>query len=191
MGSNDIPPSRVPANYILITNTLLQVGGTLWTLCYVLLTLSSFRTKSYGMPLFALSFNFAWEIVYAFFVAEAPLEQLVFGLWSLLDVFMIYGVIQHGSREWSHSPVIGRNLGKVVVGMTIWCLGLHWSSAKWWIENEIGGRKGKFYSGREGGPDTTELGFWSAAISQAYLSVASLGQLVIRQHTGGVSWGIW
>jgi len=54
----------------------------------------------------------------------------------------------------------------------------------------MGRKEGKYYFGRVG-PDTTELGFWSGAVAQAYLSGASLGQLLIRQHTGGVSWGIW
>lgn len=58
------------------------------------------------------------------------------------------------------------------------------------VENDMGMKEGKMYFGRLGA-DTTELGFWSAAVSQAYLSAASLGQLFIRRHTGGVSWGIW
>jgi hypothetical protein len=190
MGSNDIPPPHVPANYVFITNTLLQIGGILWTICYILLTYTSFRTRSYGMPLFALSFNFAWELIYGFYVSETPLETLVFGGWSILDIFMVLGVIRYGSSEWKHSPIVGNNLGKVVIGMTIWCCGFHYVSATWWIENEIGKKEGKFYGGRVG-PDMTELAFWSAAVSQAYLSAASLGQLIIRQHTGGVSWSIW
>lgn len=41
------------------------------------------------------------------------------------------------------------------------------------------------------GPDVSELGFWTAAISRAYLSAACLSQLIVRQHSGGVSWGAW
>jgi hypothetical protein len=142
------------------------------------------------MPLFALAFNFAWEIIYAFYVTEAPLERIVFGIWCLLDIAMVGGVIKYGASEWRHAPVIARNLGKIVVGLTVYCCVLHYTSAKWWIDHETGRKEGKFYHGKLAA-DTTELGFWSAAISQAYLSAASLGQLVIRQHTGGVSWGIW
>jgi hypothetical protein len=58
------------------------------------------------------------------------------------------------------------------------------------IDNGINSKPGKFYMGVEG-PDTTELGFWSALVAQTYLSVASLAQLCIRQHSGGVSWSIW
>ncbi len=62
--------------------------------------------------------------------------------------------------------------------------------AKWWVDTDVAMKEGKYYRGVVG-PDTTELVFWTALVSQTYLSVASLGQLLIRQHTGGVSWGSW
>lgn len=190
MGSNDIPPPHIPTHVVPICNFLLQIGGSLWTLCYILLWRQSIKTRSYGMPLFALSFNFAWEAIYALFVAEALLERVVFGVWLLLDCGMVYGVLKYGRREWDHAPFVKENLGWVILGLTVYCAAGHWAFAKWWIDTEIGKREGKFYRGVIG-PDTTELGFWSAALSQAYLSAASLGQLLIRQHSGGVGWGVW
>ncbi len=103
---------------------------------------------------------------------------------------MVYGLIVYGKAEWNHAPLIKKNLGLIFMGLVIWCCVAHWAFATWWIDNDIGKREGKFYRGVVG-PDTTELGFWSAVVSQTYLSVASLGQLLVRQHTGGVSWGIW
>lgn len=41
------------------------------------------------------------------------------------------------------------------------------------------------------GPGTTELEFWSVVVAQVILSAASLSQLLVRGHTGGVSWWIW
>lgn len=190
MGSNDIPPSHIPSHVVPTCNALLQIGGTLWTLCYILLWRRSIRDHSYGMPLFALSFNFAWEFVYALYVAESPLEQFVFGIWLLLDCGMVWGALKYGRSEWEHSPLVKGNLGKVIAGMTVYCAVGHWAFAKWWIDNEIGRKEGKIYRGVVG-PDTSELGFWSAAASQAYLSAASLGCLLIRGHSGGVSWGVW
>lgn len=142
------------------------------------------------MPLFALSFNFAWEAIYAPFVAEALLERVVFGIWLLLDCGMVYGALKYGRKEWDHAPFVKKNLGMVILGLTVYCAAGHWAFAKWWIDSEIGKREGKFYRGVVG-PDISELAFWSAALSQAYLSAASLGQLLIRQHSGGVSWGVW
>jgi hypothetical protein len=190
MGSNDIPPSHVPSYYLIVNSLLLQTGGTLWTLCYILLTHRSFLDRSYGMPLFALAHNFAWEIVYGLFIAEAPLERIVFTVWLVLDLGMVYGVLKHGKEEWNHVPLVKRNLGKLFVVSVVWCVVAHWAFASWWIENEVGKRDGKYYRGVVGA-DTTELGYWSAVVAQTYLSVASLVQLLIRQHTGGVSWGIW
>lgn len=66
----------------------------------------------------------------------------------------------------------------------------HWTFAKWWIDNDMGKREGKLYMDRVG-PDTTELGYWSVAFYQSYLSTACLAQLMVRGHSGGVGWGIW
>ncbi|KAK4998013.1 hypothetical protein LTR66_002684 [Elasticomyces elasticus] len=190
MGSNDVPPPHVPSHVVPICNLLLQIGGGLWTLCYLLFVRESFRSRSYGMPLFALALNFSWEMVYAFYVAESPLEKSVFTLWLIIDCGMVYGMIKYAKHEWAHSPIIARNIGMIFAAMTVVAILGHWTFAKWWIENDMGKREGKFYNGAVG-PDTTELGFWSAALCQVYLSAASLCQLVTRQHSGGVSWPIW
>jgi hypothetical protein len=76
------------------------------------------------------------------------------------------------------------------MGLVAYCCAGHWAFAKWWIDDEVGRQEGKIYRGGVG-PDTTQLGFWSAALAQAYLSAASLAQLWIRGHSGGVSWSIW
>lgn len=89
MGSNDIPPAHVPGHVVPVCNFLLQVGGALWTLTYILYARESFKSQSYGMPLFALALNFAWELVYALYVAESPLEKSVFVCWLIIDCFMV------------------------------------------------------------------------------------------------------
>jgi hypothetical protein len=142
------------------------------------------------MPLFALAFNFAWEIIYGLFVADEWLECIVFCVWMLLDVGVVYGLLLYGKEEWNHAPLVKKHLGKVFVVMVSWCCVGHWAFAKWWIDNDVEKREGKIYRGVVG-PDTTELAFWTALVSQTYLSAASLGQLLIRRHTGGVSWSIW
>lgn len=190
MGSNDIPPAHVPSYVIPACNALLQIGGTLWTICYLLTIRESIRTRSYGMPMFALANNFAWEVVYGLFVAEEVLERVVFIIWLVIDCGMIYCLMKYGGREWSHSPAVARNLGKLFVLMTTLAILGHFTFANWWVQNEIGKKEGKIYGGILGA-DTTELGFWSAAVVQMYLSAASLAQLVIRQHSGGVNWGVW
>jgi hypothetical protein len=142
------------------------------------------------MPLFALALNFAWEVVYALFVAESLLERSVFTIWLIIDCGMVYGMLKYAKYEWSHAPAVARRIGGIFAIMAVGATLGHWTFAKWWIQNDIGKREGKFYKGVVG-PDTTELGFWSAALCQLYLSAASLCQLVVRQHSGGVSWAIW
>jgi hypothetical protein len=190
MGSSDVPPPHVPSHVVPTTNFFLQVGGGLWTLCYLLLTYESFRTQSYGMPLFAIALNFSWELVYGLAVAESPLEKYVFISWLIIDCVMIHGMIKYAKHEWTHSPTIAHNIGIIFAAMAITTTLGHWSFAKWWIDNEIGKREGKFYNGVIG-PDATELGFWSAMLCQVYVSAGSLSQLIVRQHSGGVSWSIW
>lgn len=190
MGSNDIPPPHISPYVVPVSDFLLQIGGTLWTICYILLARESFRTRSYGMPLFALAFNLAWEIVYALYVVESVLEQIVFTVWLVIDVGMVCGVLRYGIYEWEHSPIIKRNLGWILLALVAYCCVGHWAFAKWWIDNEVGKCEGKFYRGVVG-PDTQQLGYWSAALAQANLSAASLAQLWVRGHSGGVTWSIW
>ncbi len=190
MGSNDIPPPHVHVNIIQICGVLLQIGGALWTTCYLLMLRESKRTRTYGMPLFVLAMNFAWETVYALFIVETNLEFVVFMVWLVIDCGLVYYMLRYGKQEWKHAPFVERHLGTIFLIMIAYCTLGQFAFAKWWIDNEVGKREGKFYHGVRG-PDVTELGFWSSAMAQAYLGVASLAQLLVRQHSGGVSWGVW
>ncbi|PVH75259.1 hypothetical protein DL98DRAFT_562445 [Cadophora sp. DSE1049] len=191
MGSNDIPPPHIPSFYLPVSNILLLLGGTLWTLCYLLLTQRSLADKSYGMPLPALTLNIAWELVFSLYVSETGLEKSVFSIWLVIDIGMVYGLLRYGREEWRDRPWVGRWLGSVFLGMVVWCTVGMGAFCWWWVENGVGGKEGKVYRGVNGGADTTELGYWTAVVSQVYLSVASLAQLAIRRHTGGVSYSIW
>ncbi|RDW85832.1 hypothetical protein BP5796_04157 [Coleophoma crateriformis] len=191
MGSSDIPPPHVSSHVVPVCNALLQLGGGLWTICYILLTRESIKSQSYGMPMFALAFNFAWELVYALTVAEATLEKICFGIWLAIDCGLVYGLLKYGHNEWNHAPAVKNHLGSIFIVLLGGCVVGHWAFAKWWLDNGLGARQGKFYVGKDMGPDTTELGFWSAAVAQLILSAASLSQLLIRGHTGGVTWSVW
>jgi hypothetical protein len=191
MCSTDIPPPHIPTHVPQMYALTLQITAFLWTLCYILLYLQFIRTQTYGMPLLSLSFNLAWEIVYPLLIAESALEKSVCVIWLLLDLCLIHSTLKYGKREWSHAPWMQRNLGWCVLGMVSWCVVGHWTFASWWINEREGAfRQGKFYRGVEG-IDTTELGFWIVGVAQAYLSAASLIQLRVRGHSGGVGHGIW
>jgi hypothetical protein len=158
--------------------------------CYLLLMRESLSTHSYGMPFLALAFNLGWEAVYALYVTETNLERAVFTIWLIIDVGLVYGMVKNAKYEWKHAPVVARNIGVFLALATASMALGNFAFAKWWLDNSIGKKEGKFYGGVVG-PDTTELGFWSAAFGQLLLSAASLAQLVVRQHSGGVSWGVW
>jgi hypothetical protein len=177
-----------------VCDALLAVGGLLWTACYLLLLRESHRRKTYGMPLFALSINLGWEIVYALVVSEKLVERATFTVWLAIDCFLVYpGVLRYGREyEWNHAtPLVRRYLGFWLALMGAAAVAGQYAFASWWIANNIGAKEGKFYRGKDWGPDISELGFWSAAVSQVYLSAASLAMLAVRGHSGGVSWGIW
>ncbi|KZV87522.1 hypothetical protein EXIGLDRAFT_620555 [Exidia glandulosa HHB12029] len=192
MGCEDHPPAHVPSHVVPVSNALLQLGGGIWTVCYVMLVVSAGRTKSYGMPMFALALNLAWEGVYALLVPGAQtIEKIGFATWLIIDCGLIHGLLTSGRRyEWAHAPLVQRHLGKIFAIMCLGCTLLHYGFATWWIANGVGVHRGKLYGGKVG-PDMTELAFWSASVCQACLSVTSLCQLVIRGHSGGVSWTVW
>lgn len=190
MGSNDIPPPHVYQHTIPIANSLLAVGGGLWTICYILIAYESSRSKSYGMPLLALPGNLAWELVYGFLIAEEHFERAVFLSWACINGVIVYNFLRYGGNEWKHSHWVQRHLLLCLGAMTVsWCAA-HYAFARWWLDSGVSLKKGKFRYGIEG-VDTTELGFWSASVPQVTLSLGSLAMLLSRQHTRGLSWSIW
>lgn len=189
MGANDIPPPRVYQHTVLVANLLLQTGGVLWTLCYILLARESYRSKTYGMPLFALSANLGWEVVYALYLVEPLSERIAFSCWLAIDIFIVFGFVKFGVHEWEHHPWVKRHLGLILAILTAWWALFQWACAKFWLDNAVNNKPGKWYFGKEG-PDMTELAFWVSSFPQIGLSLGSLANLITRQHTGGVSWEI-
>ena len=46
-------------------NILVAISGIAWTIVYLELIRTGFRQKACGMPLFVLTLNLAWEVIYA------------------------------------------------------------------------------------------------------------------------------
>ena len=193
----EVPPPHVPSYWVQVHKITYPIGAGLWVVSYILMIRENLRTKSYGMPLFALANNFAWELVYAFYFLDVSAKQIAFAISMMVNVFMvmtnvimIYSTLRHGGNEWTHAPIVKKNLGKIWLGFTVFCIIGHWTFINWWLGYGVAMKKGKFYLGVEG-IDITELIFWSGEFCQTLLSAASLIQLIVRQHTGGVSWAIW
>jgi hypothetical protein len=193
MGSSDIPPAHCPSWLIPASTVLLGIGVVFWDLTYILMTLRSFKTKSYGMPILALALNISWEIIYWLYVSEMPLERAGFAFWLFLDIGLVYTTVKFGHHEWVHAPFVARNLVLILVVMTAIGLVGNYAFAFWWLSSPgrgTGDKTGKFRYGVEG-QDCTELAFWTAAVLQLPASAGSLAMLLVREHSGGTSYAIW
>lgn len=192
MGSNDIPPPHVPSSYHAICTLLLGTGGIGYTITYFLMTRQSLHDRTYAMPLLSLAFNFGWEIIFSLYVAESFQEKTIFTIWMLLDLGLVYGVVKYGKNEWTHAPIVGRHIGKILCVLVAWWCWALWAISTWWVDERapVSPKEGKIYRGVVG-PDTTELGFWTALTAQVVLSCLLLAQIIVRGHSGGASYSIW
>ncbi|KAK3317175.1 hypothetical protein B0T19DRAFT_286852 [Cercophora scortea] len=190
----DIPPAHCPPWLVLANSALIAVGVLLWDATYILMTRRALATKSYGMPLLALAINVSWEIVYLVFVIDTALETAGFMFWLVLDGGLVYTTVRFGPDDWrTSSPWVGRHLGGLLALMvTFGCLG-HYAFAAWWLAEPgrgAGDKTGKWWQGQDRF-DTSEMAFWSAAVSQLVLSAGSVAMLLVRGHSGGTGFVIW
>ncbi|KAF2269745.1 phospholipase D/nuclease [Lojkania enalia] len=192
MGSNDIPPPHVSPSYHTICTILLGSGGLLWTTTYVLMIRQSLRDRTYSMPILPLAMNFAWEIIFSLYVSETVQEKTVFATWMILDIGLVYTMIEYGENEWRHAPIVGWNIGKIFFAGTLWWCWALWAFCSWWLDPDspVNPKHGKIHVGIIG-LDTTELGYWTALVAQVVLSVSLLAQILVRSHSRGTSYVIW
>jgi hypothetical protein len=140
------------------------------------------------MPLFALANNLAWELVYAFYFHDVWFKRLVFVIWVFIEIPIVYGTIRNSKYEWAHTPSVQKHFGKIIFALTFWCTIGHWAFLHWWLEWNVAPKQ---VNHGVGGPDTSQLKWWSGEFCQMILSLTSLVQLVTRQHTEGVTWALW
>ena len=193
MGSSDIPPQSAPWWLIPASTACLGTGVVGWILCYILMTKRALETHATPMPLLALGINLSWEVIYAFYVTEMPLELAGFIMWLLFDIPVVYVTLKNTKYSFSAAPLIARNAGLLLGIMFASGLAFNYLFAWWWLVEPNRGhglKTGKIWFGHEN-RDTTELAWWSAGVAKMTLSVASLSMLLHRGHSGGQSYGIW
>jgi hypothetical protein len=81
---------------------LVGLSGLAWTVVYIFLIKTSIKDKSYGMPLFALALNIAWELLYTilgFQHRETSLQTWVNLVWSLFDIAIVVCYFKYGKEE--------------------------------------------------------------------------------------------
>lgn len=92
-----------------MTTVLTLISGISWTVVYLLLIVRSYRDKTYGMPYWALAFNFSWELIFSFvLVSEDPelkVQLLINRIWLIFDFFILIAYFIYGRKQWpSHLP---------------------------------------------------------------------------------------
>jgi len=83
-----------------LVTALTLISGLSWTIVYIDLINRGFKDKTYGMPLFALAFNIAWEFTFGFLVVEGiNLQRVVNVIWFLFDAVIVYTYFKYGRRD--------------------------------------------------------------------------------------------
>ncbi|TQV95185.1 PaxB protein [Cordyceps javanica] len=193
MGSSDIPPASAPRWLIPVSTLCLSAGVGFWILCYVLMTRRALQTRATPMPLLALGLNLSWEMVFAFYVTEMPIELAGFVLWLLFDLPVLYVTVTQARHSFAASPLVARHVGRLLGLVFVAGLAANYVFARWWLavpHRGHGPKDGKPWFGLEA-RDTTELAWWSAGVAQLILSVSCVSMLLSRGHSGGQSYAIW
>ena len=90
-----------------LTDALTLVSGLCWTLVYILIIVRSYRDKTYGMPYWALAFNFSWELIFSFLLhtnsPDHQLQIIINRVWLAFDVFILVAYFMYGKKEWPSS----------------------------------------------------------------------------------------
>jgi hypothetical protein len=80
---------------------LTLVSGISWTVVYLDIINRGFRDRTYGMPLFALAFNIAWEFIFGFLVGDGiGIQRIVNVTWFVLDAIIVVTYFRYGRREY-------------------------------------------------------------------------------------------
>lgn len=84
--------------------------GVFWIIAYILIIHKSFKDKTYGMPLFALSLNIAWEFTFSFIYPPGDLlfAKIIFLTWLLLDLIILYTFFKYGYKSRKYIGIISK-----------------------------------------------------------------------------------
>ena len=102
-------------------NILVIISGIAWTIVYIELIRKGFKDKACGMPLFALTLNFAWEVLYALdglFISKSFIlaQTIANVVWAFFDIFILVTWFLYGKKYMS------KNAKKYFISYTILAL---------------------------------------------------------------------
>lgn len=87
-----------------IATVLTLISGISWTLVYIELIRRGFKDKSYGMPLFALTFNLAWEFLFSAVFREndaVTVQTYINFIWCGFDLVIAYTYFRYGRKDFA------------------------------------------------------------------------------------------
>jgi hypothetical protein len=106
---------------IVIILTL--ISGISWSIVYIDLIRRGFKDQTYGMPLFALAFNIAWEFIFAFVTGwRFSVQKVVNVVWFVLDAVIVYTYFKYGRRDFPRAYekyFIPWSIAAFVVGVAV------------------------------------------------------------------------
>ena len=189
----DTPPSGTPEWVMPVFAGSSCVGVGLWLIAYVLMARRALATNSTPVPLLVLGLNLAWEFVFAFYVADGPLDRVGFALWFIIDIPLVWSTLRTIPKSFESQPLV-RQWAKTLLAVSFLAgvAAFGWY-ARWWLGSPgigYGDKTGKRWHGIDE-RDTTELCFWTAAVIQLLGSIGSVAMLMQRGHSGGTSYTIW
>ena len=87
----------------MIGNILVLISGIAWTIVYLELIRTGFKEKACGMPLFALTLNLAWEVIYAIdglFISKSFIfvQSIANVVWACCDIFILATWFKYGKQ---------------------------------------------------------------------------------------------
>lgn len=89
---------------LMFGNILVSISGIAWTIAYIELIRKGFKDKACGMPLFALTLNLAWEMIYAidgFFISKSFIlvQSIANVVWAFFDIFILVTWFLFGKQQ--------------------------------------------------------------------------------------------
>ncbi|HEX8435896.1 hypothetical protein [Archangium sp.] len=97
-------------------NIIGELGCVFWILAYILIIRQSFKDKSYGLPLVAISMNLAWEFLASWVIPNpVPLWLFFDRVWFFVDLVIVYQLVRYG-RELQTIPEIQRHFYPIIAG---------------------------------------------------------------------------
>ena len=78
------------------------ISAIAWTIVYISCIRIGFQQKTYCIPLWALSLNFAWEVLHGFYDLHElgpQLQVIINAIWALFDIVILYTFFKFGRKH--------------------------------------------------------------------------------------------